>query len=56
MNELNSNIEEDKKVEDHSNEVIIDDGEVECIGCETGIDNPRAHTAVCNLANGFSIH
>ena len=28
----------------------------DCIGCETGADHPDAHTAACNLANGFSIH
>jgi hypothetical protein len=27
-----------------------------CIGCETGADHQDAHTAACNLANGFYIH
>ena len=47
MNELNSNIEEDKKNEDRSNDIIIDDEEEECIGCETGADRQVAHSASC---------
>ena len=47
MNELNSNIEEDKKDEDHFNDIIIDDEEEECIGCETGADRQVAHSASC---------
>jgi len=58
MSELNSNIEEDKKNEDRINDIIInnEEEEEECIGCDTGADHPDAHTAACNLANGFSIH
>ena len=47
MSELNSNIEEYKKNEDRSNDIIIDDEEEECIGCETGADRQAAHTAAC---------
>ena len=48
MSDLNSNIEEDKKNEYRSNDnIIIDDEEEECIGCETGADRQVAHSASC---------
>ena len=54
--DLNNYDDESKK--DLNNVVSppeIEDDDVWCLGCESGVDHPSAHSDACNQERGFNV-